>query len=747
MSVSSPLKTDNSKSLESVKLSGSEKPQISSPLKTPNKPPKVPTKSRTPTLPFSFRPQRKKTSRSPSIDKSNLSSSSPSPRTMISKIKYSSEEIRKFMPEEDIECTFPYVFNEVEAQETIMQPAYRHNRKLSFGSRPGSRSNSFDLTRSTGPRMGVVNVRQKQAAELRKTDFSWSARQRDEKNDLTKQATREFMALLNKLSRERFSEVVDQMKKVVIPSVTLRHTILNSIVKKAAAEPAFRDLYADMIAQLNDYYTKKDNEGLPEYAQIVEGEDGHYRCYLDGCLLTEQYETREGCIAAITKNYLSMKRRLIFEVETLFHKREEEGKELDAQLHEAQGKPGNEAVISDLLEKQAIMRQRDRSNILFAGELYKKGVMAFIGVSGCVKKLLTAPVPDEDIACLCQLLIVIGATLSNEAKPKRVAFLHETIKNLSTFTNSGRVKFMIKDVIELKENGWNSKRLATKQVVTKTKAEVHQEQRKLEEQKRRTRGSFNETKSMQAPRKRQAMVAAAVSNSGFGNFVGFGAPATTSPAGHSYEPISNTVQNKLVTEVGYFKDDHQNRKALSECIDGLYDVYSHLSSNGQKASAEKEISNALLENVFKNARLAEPLAGLMNALFTKKMLSWAAFSDAFVESEYATYLEDNRRLPCIVGSLLARVIDWNSLNDSDITSVSKMFIGLNELMCPDPELETKTAAEMAEEQTIAILTEMIKIQKEKNATMNKSNTKSLALFLDRVVSRGKFSSAKVNSVC
>jgi len=108
------------------------------------------------------------------------------------------------------------------------------------------------------------------------------------------------------------------------------------------------------------------------------------------------------------------------------------------------------------------------------GELYKKKMLTERIMHECIKKLLgQCQDPDEeDVEALCKLMSTIGEMIDHPKAKEHMDVYFERLKILSNNMNlSSRVRFMLKDVIDLRRNRWQVRR----KVDGPKKIEVHRD--------------------------------------------------------------------------------------------------------------------------------------------------------------------------------------------------------------------------------------------------------------------------------
>ncbi|MQL36405.1 hypothetical protein EI006_26805, partial [Escherichia coli] len=113
-------------------------------------------------------------------------------------------------------------------------------------------------------------------------------------------------------------------------------------------------------------------------------------------------------------------------------------------------------------EKRTKARRRMLGNIRLIGELYKKKMLTERIMHECIKKLLGhyQQFPDEeDIEALCMLMSTIGEMIDHPKAQEHMDAYFERMGLLSNNMNlSSRVRFMLKDAIDLRKNKWQQRR-------------------------------------------------------------------------------------------------------------------------------------------------------------------------------------------------------------------------------------------------------------------------------------------------
>ncbi|GBP15373.1 Eukaryotic translation initiation factor 4 gamma 2 [Eumeta japonica] len=141
-----------------------------------------------------------------------------------------------------------------------------------------------------------------------------------------------------------------------------------------------------------------------------------------------------------------------------------DGAEGDSQFNKVH-RPQQTATDNDADEEERrhLAKQRMLGNVKFIGELHKLDMLSKNVLHQCIMELLdkkkkrTASKEEmcEDMECLAQLLKTCGKNLDSEQGKELMNQYFETLERRSKSTDyPPRIRFMLKDVIELRENNW-----------------------------------------------------------------------------------------------------------------------------------------------------------------------------------------------------------------------------------------------------------------------------------------------------
>lgn len=227
---------------------------------------------------------------------------------------------------------------------------------------------------------------------------------------------RKVRGILNKLTPEKFQELSDDLLKLDLNSEAILNGVIKLIFEKALDEPKYSSMYAQLCKRLS--------KEAPNFEESTNKNCTFLNCLLNVC--RDKFENR-----STTKN-------IVLEFT-------EDG-----------------ALTPDAEEKLHIAKQRMLGNVKFIGELSKLHMLQYNTLHLCIQELLERSSPNstiqdrcEDMECLSQLIKTCGKDLDTEQGKKLMDQYFEKMDRRSKSNKfPPRIRFLLKDVIELREKNW-----------------------------------------------------------------------------------------------------------------------------------------------------------------------------------------------------------------------------------------------------------------------------------------------------
>ena len=285
----------------------------------------------------------------------------------------------------------------------------------SMGSQGGQR-NSPDADRwqrATGFQKGLIPSPQT-PVHMHKAEKKYEVGKVSDEEEVKQ---RKLKAILNKLTPQNFEKLFEQVKEVNIDNAVTLTGVISQIFDKALMEPTFCEMYANFCFHLAGE--------LPD--------------------LSEDNEK------------ITFKRMLLNKCQEEFERGVREQEEANRADEEGEIKQSEEQRE----EKRMKARRRMLGNIRLIGELYKKKMLTERIMHECITTLLGQDQnPDEeDVESLCKLMSTIGEMIDHSRAKVHMDGYFDKMKKLSNNMKlSPRVRFMLKDSIDLRKNKWQQRR-------------------------------------------------------------------------------------------------------------------------------------------------------------------------------------------------------------------------------------------------------------------------------------------------
>jgi translation initiation factor 4G len=101
-----------------------------------------------------------------------------------------------------------------------------------------------------------------------------------------------------------------------------------------------------------------------------------------------------------------------------------------------------------------LIRKSYVGHIKFLGELYKRDVVKLAVMMYCLDELLKDEEDEENIECFAHLMTTMGEKLDVHAKQNKKPFGWDKVVSLRKSQKiSNRIRFLLQDLLELKNNG------------------------------------------------------------------------------------------------------------------------------------------------------------------------------------------------------------------------------------------------------------------------------------------------------
>ncbi|XP_036332524.1 eukaryotic translation initiation factor 4 gamma 2, partial [Rhagoletis pomonella] len=255
-----------------------------------------------------------------------------------------------------------------------------------------------------------------------------------EKNDAV---FRKVRGILNKLTPEKFQELSDELLKLDLNSILSLNGVILLIFDKALDEPKYSSMYAQLCKRLS--------EEAPSFEKDPNSSCTFLRLLIAVCRDKFNNRLKRDNIDGDNNNQFN-------------------------KVHRPQSQLNVGENDTDEEERRHLAKQRMLGNVKFIGELHKLDMLSKNVLHQCIMELLdkkkkrsaTPQEMCEDMECLAQLLKTCGKNLDSEQGKELMNQYFDTLERRSKSTDyPPRIRFMLKDVIELRENNWIPRKVAT----------------------------------------------------------------------------------------------------------------------------------------------------------------------------------------------------------------------------------------------------------------------------------------------
>jgi hypothetical protein len=258
---------------------------------------------------------------------------------------------------------------------------------------------------------------------------------------------RQVMSLLNKLTVDSFGAITNQISEIEISQPWQMDVVIGLIFDKAVVEHKFSEMYAEMCKKLRTTW--------PELTGV---------------------DSETGAPVPVT-----FTRAIIEKCQVEFDAIPDTLEPTESEITRARGDPQDLEMF--MLKK----KERILGNMKFIAQLFLMRILSSRVVRSVVEQLLYRREEPEEhyIECVGILLHNIGSTLyETESGRAYISQFVEKMKDLCGRSNYGkRIKFLMKDVIDAAQVGWQGKHAASHLVATAKSKEAVRRDAQTEEQR------------------------------------------------------------------------------------------------------------------------------------------------------------------------------------------------------------------------------------------------------------------------
>lgn len=323
-----------------------------------------------------------------------------------------------------------------------MMPSYANmpnNRNSYQKQRSNDGRRSAQGNRSQNSSLIKVSLQSNEEVKLNEASNAWKPQMMNSTQDLpedekkTAELMKQFRSILNKITPENFSTLIQQLKVLNIDSVDILDSCISLVFEKAIMEPNYGASYAQLCKEVSDVFVVPLDENNSQQKAVF-------------------------------------KKRLITQCQKEFEKHRDNelvknNAERLKEIEDEEDITKQEELKANFELEGFKIRRRAVGTVHFIGELYKIEMLTSRIMQSCIQHLLDPGMcSEETLECLCKLLTTIGKRL--EKLDAKKVDLSEYFKTLETIANknstvgiSARIRFMIQDLVELRLNNWTPRKL------------------------------------------------------------------------------------------------------------------------------------------------------------------------------------------------------------------------------------------------------------------------------------------------
>ncbi|XP_014211626.1 eukaryotic translation initiation factor 4 gamma 3 [Copidosoma floridanum] len=288
---------------------------------------------------------------------------------------------------------------------------------------PAKKSHSGKI-KVAKPSVIHVSLSLREDVKLRETENAWKPT-RLMPTSVSKELSRtealykRVRSVLNKLTPQKFDTLVNQVRELQIDTQERLQGVIDLVFEKAVDEPNFSKAYALMCKELANMQVTNGDSKDTNFRKLI----------LTRCQTEFEKDN-------IYENIHSEKLR---------------------EINECLDPDKKQELQINLEEEKRKMRIKSVGNIIFVGELFKQNMLTCKIMHQCIQHLLLQH-DEENLESLCKLLTTIGKALESKGNDLSGPFKQMQQIADSKGTVSSRIRFMLRDVIDLRINKWIPRR-------------------------------------------------------------------------------------------------------------------------------------------------------------------------------------------------------------------------------------------------------------------------------------------------